>query len=86
MPTTTARWVPPRGSCTPAARRRCRSISASGYAADEYRLLGKISGPPPFRGVLVHRGWVTDEVRLPRVLRPAPGRLPAIAPAEVELK
>jgi len=36
--------------------------------------------------VLVHRGWVTDEVRLPRVLRPAPGRLPAIAPAEVELK
>jgi len=59
---------------------------APGYAADEYRLLGKISGPPPFRGVLVHRGWVTDEVRLPRVLRPAPGRLPAIAPAEVELK
>lgn len=58
----------------------------AGYRADEYRLIGKISGPAPFSGVLVHHGWKTDAVKLPRVLRGSPDRLPAIAPAEVELK
>ena len=28
----------------------------AGYSADEYRLVGKIAGPAPFSGVLVHRG------------------------------
>jgi hypothetical protein len=59
---------------------------ATGYSPDEYRLLGKISGPAPFSGVLVHHGWKTDAVNLPRVLRNSPDRLPAIAPAEVELR
>jgi len=53
------------------------------YAADEYRLIGKISGNPPFSGRLVHKGWKTDYVKLPRITKS--GRLPAIAPAEVEL-
>jgi len=59
---------------------------AAGYLPDEYRLVGKISGPAPFSGVLVHHGWKTDAVNLPRVLRSPTNRLPAIAPAEVELK
>jgi hypothetical protein len=59
---------------------------AAGYLPDEYRLLGKISGPAPFSGVLVHHGWKTDMVNLPRILRSSADRLPAIAPAEVELK
>jgi len=59
---------------------------AAGYAADEYRLLGRISGQAPFSGILVHRGWKTDLVKLPRILRSAADRLPTIAPAEVELK
>lgn len=59
---------------------------AAGYAADEYRLLGRISGPAPFSGVLVHHGWKTNAVNLPRILRNSTDRLPAIAPAEVELK
>ena len=58
----------------------------AGYSADEYRLVGKIAGSAPFSGVLVHRGWKTDMVKLPRLLRGVPDRLPAIAPAEVELK
>ena len=58
----------------------------AGYAADEYRLLGKISGQAPFSGVLVHHGWKTDQVKLPRILRDSADRLPTIAPAEVELK
>jgi len=59
---------------------------AAGYAADEYRLLGRISGQAPFSGILVHRGWKTDLVKLPRILRSSADRLPTIAPAEVELK
>jgi uncharacterized protein DUF2760 len=58
----------------------------AGYAADEYRLIGKIAGAAPFSGVLVHRGWKTDMVKLPRLLRGAADRFPAIAPAEVEVK
>lgn len=59
---------------------------APGYAADEYRLLGRISGPAPFSGVLVHHGWKTDAVNLPRIVRNPTDGLPTIAPAEVELK
>ena len=59
---------------------------AAGYSPDEYRLVGKISGQAPFSGVLVHHGWKTDAVNLPRVLRSSIDRLPAIAPAEVELR
>jgi hypothetical protein len=59
---------------------------SAGYAADEYRLVGKIAGQAPFSGVLVHRGWKTDMVRLPQLLPSALGHLPTIAPAEVELK
>jgi hypothetical protein len=57
-----------------------------GYAADEYRLIGNIRGAGPFTGTLVHRGWKTERVKLPRILRVNADRLPAIAPAEVELK
>jgi hypothetical protein len=56
------------------------------YAADEYRLIGKISGPGAFSGTLLHHGWKTDSVNLPRLVRDDPDRLPTIAPAEVELK
>jgi hypothetical protein len=55
----------------------------AGFAADEYRLVGKLSGDPPFTGKLVHKGWKTDVVKLPRLVDAR--RLPAIAPAEVEL-
>ncbi|VUX46225.1 conserved hypothetical protein [Candidatus Defluviicoccus seviourii] len=58
----------------------------TGYPADAYRLVGRISGEPPFSGTLVHRGWQTDKVKLPRVVAVSGDRLPAIAPAEVELK
>jgi hypothetical protein len=55
----------------------------AGYAADEYRFIGKISGDPPFTGKLIHKGWKTDYVKLPRSTKTE--GLPAIAPAEVEL-
>ena len=58
----------------------------AGYAPDEYRLVGKIRGEAPFAGVLVHHGWRADWVKLPRLLRTGDGRLPTIAPSEIELK
>ena len=57
-----------------------------GYQANEYRLIGRITGEAPFTGRLVHRGWQTDEARLPKILSGSDNRLPTIAPAEVELK
>ncbi len=58
----------------------------AGFAADDYRLTGVISGEAPFTGTLVHRGWRAEWVKLPRALRAADDRLPTIAPAEVDLK
>ncbi|MEZ5889595.1 MAG: DUF2760 domain-containing protein [Xanthobacteraceae bacterium] len=58
----------------------------TGYAPDDYRLVGKITGEAPFTGTLVHHGWRVEWVKLPRLLRASATRLPAIAPAEVELR
>jgi hypothetical protein len=56
------------------------------YAPDEYRLVGRISGEPPFTGTLVHHGWRAEWVKLPRLASTGAGRLPTIAPAEVEIR
>jgi hypothetical protein len=55
----------------------------AGYAKEQYRFVGKLSGDPPFTGTLIHKGWKTEFVKLPRIVEAQ--RLPAIAPAEVEL-
>jgi len=57
---------------------------APGYPTDQYRIVGKLSGEPPFTGTLLHKGWKADSVKLPRIVTTA--TLPPIAPAEVELK
>ena len=56
------------------------------YSVDEYRLMGKISGNAPFKGLLVHKGWRTESVKLPRIIKTAGKELPSIAPALVEIK
>jgi uncharacterized protein DUF2760 len=58
----------------------------AGYFADEYRIIGKLSGDPPFTGKLIHKGWKTESVKLPRIVQTEGRRLPVIAPAEVEVK
>lgn len=55
------------------------------YSADEFRLIGNLSGEAPFKGKLIHKGWKTSSVKLPRVLKAEDGKLPAIAPAQVEV-
>jgi len=56
------------------------------HAADAYRLTGNLSGAAPFSGTLVHKGWQATTVRLPQLMENKDGSLPAIAPAEVEVK
>lgn len=58
---------------------------AAGYHPDEYRLIGSLKGEAPFAGTLIHRGWRTEQVKLPRIVQKG-DRLPAIAPAEVEIR
>jgi hypothetical protein len=57
-----------------------------GSGADEFRLVGNLSGESPFRGVLIHKGWRVKSVKLPRALHVDGSRLPTIAPAEVEVR
>ena len=55
----------------------------SGFDPSRIRLIGNVTGDPPFSGVLKHHGWYAGGVNLP----PLPqGYDPlVIAPAEVEL-
>ncbi len=58
-------------------------VVPSGFDAGEIRLIGNVSGEPPFKGVLRHRGWRAGRVDLPTL---TPGRdSMVIAPAEVEI-
>lgn len=54
---------------------------------NQYRLTGKVVGDPPFSGVVVHRGWKTAKLALPRYTRPVdPASRNVIMPAEVEVR
>lgn len=46
------------------------------------KVTGSVTGDPPYRGVLRHRGWQAGRVELPPL--PATGRT-VVAPAEVEI-
>ena len=46
-------------------------ITIEKYAdPNQYRLLGKVHGEPPYGGVVVHRGWKTNKIALPRFTVP----------------
>jgi hypothetical protein len=52
-------------------------------ASDDVKLVGKVAGSAPFRGVLRHRGWRVEELTLPTLVGAHDPRL--VAPAELEL-
>lgn len=53
-----------------------------GFDPAAIKLIGNVSGEPPLRGLLRHRGWKVKEVNLPTL--PGSGRS-VVAPAEVEV-
>jgi len=55
---------------------------AADFDARAYRLVGKVPEQPPFTGTVLHRGWKTSKVVLPRLTDTA---REVIAPAEVEI-
>lgn len=54
-----------------------------GFDPAAIKLIGNVTGEPPVRGVLRHRGWRVKELNLPPLPLGA-GRM-VVAPAEVEL-
>lgn len=55
-----------------------------GFDPSAIRLVGRVSGSPPFKGILKHHGWRATEVRL----APVPNEQDpnVITPAEVEIR
>ena len=60
-----------------------RVTVAKGFDPSAVRVVGNVTGAPPFTGTLLHPGWRVKEVRLPAL---ADGQDPfVLQPAEVEL-
>jgi hypothetical protein len=57
----------------------------AGFDAARIRLTGQVAGEPPYRGTLVHPGWVATRCELPEWTGGAEGAL-VVAPAEVEVR
>lgn len=54
-----------------------------GFDARAIRLTGNVTGEPPFRGKIAHRGWRATDVKLPKMAEGHDAKI--LAPAEVEL-
>ena len=54
-----------------------------GYDPARYTLSGEVKGDGPFKGALVHKGWVSTELNLPERSKGADTSV--ICPAEVDL-
>jgi hypothetical protein len=58
---------------------------AAGADAGRVRLIGNVTGQPPYRGTLRHQGWEATKTQLPEWTGAARSAN-VVAPAEVELK
>jgi hypothetical protein len=58
----------------------------AGYDAAAHRLLGSVPTHAPYKGKLVHPGWIARTVKLPRVTGTTESRpWPVLAPAELQI-
>jgi hypothetical protein len=57
----------------------------AGYDPGRYRVTGEVAGAPPFRGRLVHHGWMATQCELPTWSGSAKSIM-IVAPEEVEVK
>ncbi len=55
-----------------------------GFDPAGIKLIGNVSGHPPFQGVLRHKGWRAGRFDMPTLVKQGDSRL--IAPAEVEIE
>ena len=54
-----------------------------GFDPDAIKLTGNVTGEPPFKGILRHKGWRTRKLELPALSGGQDARI--ISPAEVEI-
>lgn len=59
-------------------------VVPQGFDSKAIQLTGNITGNPPFRGILRHRGWRAAQIRLPQ-LSSQEDENNVLAPAEVEV-
>ncbi len=55
----------------------------AGFDANAIKLTGNVTGEPPFRGILQHRGWQVSNFSLPKLSGTQNPKI--VAPAEVEI-
>ncbi len=55
------------------------------YSAGKYRLVGQVSGDPPFTGELLHHGWTASKLALPE-WKGSSENSKIVCPIEVEVK
>ncbi len=56
----------------------------TGFDQNAVKLVGNVVGQPPFTGVLRHRGWQVNTIRLPKLSDTEDPNI--IAPAEIEIQ
>ncbi len=56
----------------------------AGFDIDSIKLVGNVSGEPPFEGVLKHRGWKAGKKEIPRLSDTQDSGI--ITPAEIEVQ
>jgi len=56
----------------------------AGFDVGEVKLLGEVSGDPPFKGVLRHHGWRAKEINFPKLTGDVDRHI--LAAAQVEVK
>ena len=69
---------------SPAVPTRSDALTLLSVLQREARLVGNVTGNPPFRGNLRHAGWEATKVQLPEWTGAA-SAAKVIAPAEVEI-
>lgn len=55
-----------------------------GYDPSVVKVVGHVTGEPPYQGILRHKGWKAHKLGLPKQITPADPSV--ICPAEVEVK
>jgi len=55
----------------------------TGFDANAYKLTGNVTGEPPFKGVVRHRGWIAKNIELPTLSGDVDPQI--LAPAEIEI-
>jgi len=55
----------------------------AGFDANAYKLTGNVTGEPPFKGIVRHRGWLAKNMELPTLSGDVDPQI--LAPAEIEI-